>query len=78
MPTRRARRHRFLVSAFDHATGMVAAQVGIGSKDSEITAARTLLDLLDLKGTLYKVTRTRRRLRPATAQAAQAGSGRAS
>ena len=38
----------FLVAAFDHATGMVAAQVGIGSKDSEITAARTLLDLLDL------------------------------
>ena len=40
----------FLVAAFDHATGTVAAQVGIGSKDSEITAARTLLDLLVLKG----------------------------
>jgi DNA invertase Pin-like site-specific DNA recombinase len=40
----------FLVAAFDHATGMVAAQVGIGGKDSEITAARTLLDLLDLAG----------------------------
>lgn len=40
----------FLVAAFDHATGMVAAQVGIGGKDSEITAARTLLDLLDLDG----------------------------
>ncbi|WP_460709110.1 ISAs1 family transposase, partial [Myceligenerans halotolerans] len=42
----------FLVSAFDHATGMVTAQIGIGSKDSEITAARTLLDLLDLKGAI--------------------------
>lgn len=42
----------FLVAAFDHATGMVAAQVGIGSKDSEITAARTLLDLLDLTGAI--------------------------
>ena len=40
----------FLVAAFDHPTGMVAAQVGIGSKDSEITAARALLDLLDLTG----------------------------
>ena len=42
----------FLVAAFDHATGMVTAQVGIGGKDSEITAARTLLDLLDLKGAI--------------------------
>lgn len=40
----------FLVAAFDHASGMVAAQVGIGSKGSEITAARTLPDLLDLAG----------------------------
>jgi predicted transposase YbfD/YdcC len=40
----------FLVAALDHATGTVAAQVGVDAKGSEITAARVLLGLLDLTG----------------------------
>ncbi|GAB2473926.1 ISAs1 family transposase [Xylanimonas ulmi] len=40
----------FLVAALEHTTGVVAGQVGIDDKSSEITAARTLIERLDLDG----------------------------
>lgn len=40
----------FLVAALDHTTGVVAGQVGIDDKSSEIVAARTLIERLDLHG----------------------------
>ncbi|QAY64839.1 ISAs1 family transposase [Xylanimonas allomyrinae] len=40
----------FLVAALDHTTGVVAGQIGIDDKSSEIIAARTLIERLDLHG----------------------------
>ncbi|WP_425471195.1 ISAs1 family transposase [Xylanimonas allomyrinae] len=39
----------FLVAALDHTTGVVAGQVGIDDKGSQIVAARTLIERLDLR-----------------------------
>lgn len=41
-----------LIAAFDHATGAVLGQVDVDSKSNEIPAARTLLEHLDLNGTV--------------------------